>query len=368
MMGGVRGKIMRWAVILLFLLAAVAAGGLWWRVNVQVKRLLAPENTLYSGYGDIPEKVQGVKLTPFDVKGWDGTRLQACIVEGEGESEALTPRQHALLDLLKDTPLPNLAQVDYVLVCVDWDHGIRSALPMAEELAAAGLTCVLWEPRGADSGRPYCTHGLQESKDVAAIIEALEKQKGQKELMIVGIGKGFGAELMLQAIAAEPRLRTIVAIDAVASLNKILKRAHVSTPMRELIGWRMNQLTGLEPFDIAAVKSAALIPREAPVLLVHTGESASTGTLEDSIAIFTQLKCDRRTLLTPRDKKDAPDAEKRSLSYTHEGGTREIIQNIDIDLIDENENVLVDILRWLNASVSAMQEEPVPSAAAIPEK
>lgn len=371
MMGGVRGKVMKWVVMLVILPAIVAGGALWWRVNAQVKRLLTPTHALYAGYADIPEKVQGMKLTPFEVAGKDGVSIQACLVESAGEGEALTPRQHALLARLQDTdtPVQQLSEIDYALVCVDWDHGIRSALPMAEELAAAGITCVLWEPRGANSARPYCTHGLQESRDIPVIIDALEKRKGKAGLMIVGVGKGYGAGLMLHAAADEPRLRAIVAIDAAASLNKLLKRANVSTLMRELIGWRMNQLTGLEPFDIAAVKSAALISRETPTLLVHLGDEQSVGTLEDSIAIFTQLKSERRMLITPRTAKDAADAEKRSISYTHEGGTREIVQSIDIELADNAENILSDILQWLNDSVSTLQEAPPPTgAAAIPEK
>lgn len=335
---------------------ACGAGWLWWHVDAQARRLLLPTNPLYSGYHDLPDKAQGVVLEPFELTGWDGTHVQACIVRKAEDSEGLTPRQQALSERLKGHSLQELAEVDYALVCVDWDHGIRSALPLAEALAAAGITCVLWEPRGSHSARGFCTHGLHESADVPFIINELEKRAKRKDLYVIGVGRGFGAELMLQAAAVEPRLQAIVAVDAAASLNKILKRAKVSAPMREMIGLRMNQLTGLEPFDIAAVKSAALIARETPVLVAHTGMDAPAGSLDDSTAIFTQLRSDRRKLLTVRLPADAPDATTRTITYSTTGGTREIVQEVEAELANDADDMLVAILSWINASIHTREE------------
>lgn len=351
-MVAVRGRIFRWLLILALLTVAGGAAWLWWRVDTQARRLLLPNNPLYSGYNDLPDKAQGVSLEPFELTGWDGTPVQACIVRKPKESEGLTPRQQSLRERLSE----ELSGVDYALVCVDWDHGIRSALPLAEALAAAGITCVLWEPRGSSSARNFCTHGLHESADVPLIINELEKRTGHGNLIIAGIGRGFGAELMLQAAAVEPRLHAIVAIDAASSLNKTLKRANVSAPMRELIGLRMNQLTGLEPFDIAAVKSASLISRELPVLVAHTGAELPAGSLEDAAAIYTQLRSDQRRLLTVRNAKDAPEATTRTITHSTAGGKREIVQEIEADLANNADEVLVEVLRWLS-NVLISQEE-----------
>lgn len=352
-MGAVRIRIFRWLLGLILLTAAGGAAWLWWRVDAQARRLLLPANPLYSGYNDLPDKAQGVILQPFELTGWDGVKVQACIVRKAEESEGITPRQQALLERLAGVSLQELAGVDYALVSVDWDHGIRSALPLAEALAAAGLSCVLWEPRGACSARGFCTHGLHESADVPFIINELEKKAGRKDLSIIGVGRGFGAELMLQAAAQEPRLEAIVAIDAAASLNKILKRAKISAPMREMIGLRMNQLTGLEPFDIAAVKSASLIGRDTPVLVAHTGSEAPAGSLDDATAIFTQLRSDQRKLLTIRNAEDAPDATTRTITYSTTGGTREIVQEVEASLASDADTVLVEVLKWLNNNIHA---------------
>lgn len=335
---------------------------LLYRIDTKAKRLLQPIVTTYEGYADVPEKTPGVIIEPFTISGWDHKPLQACIVRRAENSSDLTPRQHALLDKLPE--LPQLGDVDYVLVCAEWDHGIRTALPLAEELAAAGLTCVLWEPRGSNSERSWCTYGLYESRDVACLIDALEKRAGHGNLLVVGVGQGYGADLMLQAAATEPRLRATVATDADASLTKLLKRSGLSTPMRELIGWRMCQLTGLEPFDVAPVKSAGLIPREVPVLLVHSSDDA--GAAQDAVAIFSQLKSDFGRLITPRIKSDAPDATVRTVVYTTEGGTHEVQQKLEIELVDDADSLTVEMLRWLNNCIPALQETPLPPSPTSP--
>ena len=194
------GRVRTWLCLALVL--AVVSGGvcLWLKVKRCSAQLLQPVNPIYNGYADLPDKTQGVSLTPFSVTGADGRRVQACIVRAD-DKKNITPRQQALLERMHGELPERLGSVDYVLVCADWDHGIRSALPLAEQLAAAGVTCVLWEPRGSVSARPYCTHGLLESRDVPAIIDALEDQAGHGGLMIIGVGKQFGAELLLHAAA-----------------------------------------------------------------------------------------------------------------------------------------------------------------------
>lgn len=362
-------RLAKWFFVVVLLLAVAVGCTLWQRVNARVKKLLLPENPLLVGYTDLPDKTQGVQLTPFEIIGWDGTPVQACKVHCTAGKDEMTPRQLTTLDLLAKAKPNELSGIDYALVCVDWDHGIRSALPLAEQLAAAGIKCVLWEPRGKNSSRPWCTHGLHESRDIPLLIQALEKEAGRKDMIIAGVGQGFGAGLMLQAAAVEPRLRAVVAINPSSSLNKILKRAQVNAPMRELIGWRMSQLTGLEPFDIAAVKSAAAIDREVPVLIIYRQEEeTASSSQDDAVAIYTQLKSDGKRLLATRSEKDAPDATTRTVIYSPEGGSREILQEVEAELIDNEEEIPVEALLWLTEQVPAMQEHPLPATTPTPDR
>ena len=330
---------------------------LWLKVERCSAQLLQPVNPLYSGYADLPDKTQGVLLTPFSVTGKDGHRVQACIVRADGK-ENTTPRQQALLERLQSDLPQQLSKLDYVLVCADWDHGIRSALPLAEQLAAAGIACVLWEPRGSASARPYCTHGLQESEDVPAIIDALEEQAGHSGIMILGVGEKYGAELLLHAAVRDPRLRAVAAIDTRASMSNRLKRSGASMLIRELTGWRMKLLTGLEPFDIAAVQSIFRLQRQVPILFIFSGEEDRDSLLEDSIALYTQLHPEQRSLATPRGPEDPADAVTRNVTFVQKGGTREVQQQVEITLLPDADDIPAHILRWMQAKLPALLDLP----------
>ena len=351
------GRMRTWLCLALFF--AVIAGGvcLWLKVERCSAQLLQPVNPIYNGYADLPDKTQGVQLTPFSVTGKDGRRVQACIVRAD-DKKNITPRQRALLERL-DGDLPGqLKNVDFVLVCADWDHGIRSALPLAEQLAAAGVACVLWEPRGSVSARPYCTHGLLESQDVSAIIDALEEQAGHGGLMILGVGKQFGAELLLHAAASDAHLRAVAAIDTRASMSNRMKRSGTSMLIRELTGWRMKFLTGLEPFDIAAVQSIFRLPRQVPILLIFSGESDLNSLPEDSISLYTQLHPEQRSLATLRRPDDPADATTRNVSFTQKGGTREVQQQAEATLLQDADDIPAHILRWMHEKLPALLDLP----------
>ncbi len=351
------GRVRTWLFFALALVGIVGAVWLWLRVKRCSTQLLCPTNPIYSGYSDLPDKTQGVQLLPFSVVGNDGCRVQACIVQ-TSKKDDITPRQQALLERLHGQ-LPNqLQSVDYVLVCTDWDHGIRSALPLAEQLAAAGLSCVLWEPRGSASARPYCTHGLRECEDVPAIIDALEQREGHGGLMIIGVGKQFGAELMLHAAARDPRLRAVAAIDTRASMSNRLKRSGVPMLIRELTGWRMKLLTGLEPFDIAAVQSLLRLPRQVPVLLIFSGDNNPQSFPEDSIALYTQLHPEQRSLATPRRADDPPAATTRRVIYTHKGGTHDMQEQAEATLLQDDDDIPAHILRWIHEKLPALLDLP----------
>ena len=354
------GRVFKWVNIIILLLVGGGALVLWLRVENRTMRVLQPVSPLYKGYSDLPDRAEGVRLTPFEYEGYDKKKGLACIVTGTGEEGGKTPIQQALLEKLLPERLDNLGSVDYVLICVDWDHGIRSALPLAETLAATGLSCVLWEPRGKNSAREYSTRGLLESKDIPLIIDALEQISGKKDLLIFGIGRGYGAELMIHAATKDQRLRAIAGINACTSLSSLLKRSGVSVLMRELISHRMETLTGLEPFDIAAVKSVFALDRQTPVLLIYTEEPGLESSPDDSIAMFTQLHPAQRQLATLRRADDPPHATTRDLVFVQKGGTHEIKHHLTADLLQDADEIPALILRWMNQHVPALLETPAP--------
>lgn len=350
------GRVLKRLYVIILLLIGCGAVVLWLRVENRTLRVLQPVNTLYKGYSDLPERAEGVQLTPFEYKGYDGSKGVACLVTASDKEGGQTPRQQALLEKLLPEKLGNLNRIDYAFICAGWDHGIRAALPLAETLAAAGISCVLWEPRGKDSVRKYSTRGLLESKDVPLIMDALQQQNGRDDLFFVGVGEGYGAELLLHAAAREPRLRAVVSVDACSSLSTLLKRSGVPMLMRELIGRRMQMLTGLEPFDIAAVKSVFSLYRRTPVLFIFTDRPGQEGAAEDSLAMHTQLHPDQSTLATIRRPDDPPDATSRQTVFVQKGDTHEVRHQLTIELLRDADEVPVMILRWMNQRIPSLLE------------
>lgn len=344
-MRGLMGKVLT-CICVALVPAAVAVGAyVWMKVDRDAMHVLKPEYPLYKGYADVPEKTPGLELTAFSVKGEDGQEVQACLARKSGEA---TPRQQAFSERLKESGWNEKAGfADYVLVCADWDHGIRSALTLTEQLTAAGITCVLWEPRGKASARPYCTYGLEESKDVPLIIDALEKRSGRKDIQVIGIGKRYGADLLLHAAKRDERLHAVAAIDTRGSMNTRLKRMGLSMLSRELVSWRIKSLTGLEPFNIAAVESLFHLPDHVSILLAYTRENDIDSLPEDTIALYAQLDPLQRCMMVIRRPNEPADATTRELNITQKGGRHDIQHHAQAILVQDADDLLVQILMWM---------------------
>ncbi len=350
-------------------LAGAVAGGAWlWNyVDDMTEPVLSPINPSYAGSSSVPRKAAGLQLEHFSFKGWDGGEVPAVIVtksprNAEGEDDS-TSRQLAVTAELAARSADRLDSIDYVLLSVDWDHGIRSALPLAESLTAAGLRCVLWEPRGADDRRPYCTHGLRECRDVPALIDALTQRDGGEKPVVVGVGQGYGAALLLQAAAREPRLRGIVSIDAFASLRGSLERTMpTSSLVTPLTVWLMDRKisseVGFECFDVAPAESAANIDRNVPALVINLAQDNPVATLDDAVTIYRQLPSDNREIWTLRTAEDAPQATERE--FTVHSGTAEKrrTETIRVSLVGDEDAAVADMLHWLNDCVVDAVETP----------
>lgn len=336
------------------LLGAVAGGvQMWFYINDLAQPVLTPINQAYSGYANLPKKAQGLHLEPFTFTGWDGGDMQAVLVTKEGEESS---RQLSVIGDLATHPAPELHEIDYALVCVDWDHGICSSLPLAESLTAAGIPCVLWDPRGMNNRRPYCTHGLKESQDVPLLLDALAERTGKPNAVIVGVGQGYGAGLLLQAAPAEPRLRGLVSLDAYASLRESVQRAFLPKSVLSqitlaLMDLKFNNTVGLDSFDVAPVERASAISRSVPVLVVNLEQDNPVSNIKDALTIYKRLRSDARAVWTLRNADDAPDAEERTEEFIQGSGEKARKSQMQVRLLKDADAVMTAMIHWLDETV-----------------
>ena len=345
-------------LLMLTMLPALVVGGvcLWNYVEDMTEPVLKPINKSYTGYSTVPQKILGLKLEQFIFQGWDGGEVLAVIARKDGEESS---RQLTITGDLTVHKAERLGLIDYVLICVDWDHGIRSALPLAESFTAAGITCVLWEPRGKDNRRAHCTHGLRESADVPHLIDELTQRSGKEAPVIVGVGQGYGAGLLLQSAAIEPRLQGLICIDAYASLRESLTRTMPDTPLTlatlSLMDLRINSSVGFECFDVAPVESAAKLDRNTPVLIVNLAQNNPISTLEDAVNIYRQLPCDNRELWTLHNHSDAPTATTRSIRPP---GASARTASVTAGLHKDEDSAVTAMVHWLNDTFITALDTP----------
>lgn len=347
------------------LVAAVWGGvSTWLYINDMVQPVLTPFNQSYVGYTNVPRKSPGLHMQPFVFKGWDGGEVQAVIAVKDGEESS---RQLTVIGDLMNTPAERLHQIDYVLICVDWDHGIRSALPMAESLTAAGLTCVLWEPRGKDDRRPYCTHGLTECRDVPFLLDAITARSEKQNPVFAAVGQGFGAGLLLQAAATEPRIRGLVSIDAFASLRQSVERTMPDGPLRPVVLWMMDQrlrrTAGMESFDVAPVDKAANLDRNVPVLIINLVQDSPVSNFTDALTIYRRLPSDSRHVWTMRSENDPAGAVFRELKLNRGRQADSVV----VGLLNDEDSAMSSIVHWMNDCMVEALETPRVSDPARPD-
>lgn len=341
-------------LLLLLLLLGAAAGGVsvWNYAEELAQPILVPLNPSYRGFSTLPKKAPGLKLEPFTFKGFDGREVQAVIAQRDGEESS---RQLAVLGNLAADPVTRLDAIDYVLICVDWDHGIRSSLPLAETLTAAGLTCVLWEPRGKDSSRPYTTHGLREHEDVTPLLDALAQHSAKADPVIVAVGQGFGASLLMQAAAGEKRISGLVSIDAYASLRHSVQRSLPEGPLSlltlMLMDLKISQTVGVESFDVAPVESAASIDRDVPVLVLNLVQDSPICNLDDAITLYRRLPCEHKSICTLRTAEDPVEALTRTAVRREGSDEKARTVSVDVALCKDEDAALTDVIHWLDSCV-----------------
>ena len=335
--------------ILLLLGLVAGAVSLWFYVERMAEPVLQPVNPSYEGMPIMPRNPRGLKLEPFTFKGWDGGDVQAVVATRDGEESS---RQLSVIGELSVHPADNLGDIDYVLISVEWNYGIQSALPLAESLTAAGLTCVLWEPRGSNMRRPYCTHGLMERRDVPLLLDELSARKGKEDLFAVLLGQGFGASMLLQAAPADRRVRAVAAVDAYSSLREALqrkmKKSLFTMPTLWLIDRRISMTVGYECFDVAPVEQASRIDVDVPVILANVIQGSEIVQLKDALNIYRQMPCTNKQVWTLREAGDPADKDSREIELRVGRDDKERLIKLDVKLMNDEEALAATIIRWLN--------------------
>lgn len=348
-------------ILLLVVILVPAAGGLWlWQyISRMAEPVLLPLNDEYHELSAIPEQHLGIRLTEISFRGWDGNTVPAVIAEKDEEDSS---RQRSVLSELANKQTDKLQHIDYALVCVDWDHGIRSALPLAEYLTAAGIRCVLWEPRAKDNARAFCTHGLKECRDVPLLVDALAEACGKERPLIIAVGQGYGAGLLLHATANDDRIRGIVAIDAFASLRESLSRTMpenlLSRVKLALMDLKINRTVGFECFDVAPVESASNIHRDTPALVINLQQDNPICTINDALSIFRQLPSDCKEVWALPTPQDAPGATTRTEECTVGQGDNERSYTFELHLVADENTAFTSIIYWLHDQFLTAIDKP----------
>ncbi len=352
------------SILLLLLLSIIGgAGYFWWYAGYQAGPILTPINPTYSDASFDPTKMTGVAVEYFDFQSWDGGQSRAAIVTKDGEESS---RQLSVLAHLQPEQLQHISSIDYVIVAVEWDEGIKSAMGLAEMLTASGLKCVLWDGRGLDNRQAYCTHGLKERSDVSLLIDALALRDGKQDLICAAVGQGYGATTLLQAAPDEKRMRAIISIDAYASLRESLKRTMPDSPMTLAMLWlidrRIVHTVGYECFDVAAVERVSAIDKDVPNLFINLIHGSDVVNLQDAINIYRQSSSLYKQIWTLRSEDDSPNSERRVIHSESQEFGKSARQNIDIQLKDDEQEALIEMIQWLNdVIVEALRVDEMPT-------
>jgi len=160
-------------------------------------------------------------------------------------------------------------------------HGVRldkhSMVPLATALVDHGYRSVLIDLRGhGRSTGDYLTYGLNESRDVSQVLDALEVN-GTRLGPVGALGFSYGGATALFVAERDPRVRAVVAVSTFASLRGVV---------RDYVRWQAPRFEPVVPnvwldtgvdlgarwagFDADAASPAAAASRSnAALLLLH---------------------------------------------------------------------------------------------------
>lgn len=179
-------------------------------------------------------------------------------------------------------------------------HGIgdnrSSAIGVIEHWLPRGYDVIAYDSRrhGASDGA-QCTYGYFEKADLKRVIT----QSGAGHVVLMG--HSLGGAVALQAAAAEPQVRGVIAIATFSDLRTVvMERAPQVFFPAFAIDWALARAERDGQFvidDVSPVKAAQRIA--APVLLIHGAEDHNTPP-SHSERVFAALRGRRHLVLVPR--------------------------------------------------------------------
>lgn len=337
-------------VQLFLLLVLVAVAGLAWFSWYVSTPLLAPV-----GAGESAAAVPGesMAMEPVEAVSADGTAITGYLVRPR-LSGTLSPRQNRVRDTLKlRGSMPHLDEKpELVVICTSWDNGVQGSLPLAEGLTGAGYTCLLWNPRGKDNARKYCTYGLKEYADVTALLDAVAEKTGGLP-PVAAVGQGFGASVLLKAASEDPRIRCMVCLDCFPSLKTVAVREMEQDWGKPLcypafwlmdagVGWRADFST----FDVAPVDYALKL--DYPAMVVCTNQYFFS-TLEDCLSIYDSLKNEKKQLYESIREGEPYGTRERTFLHTVEGKKGEKFEKAyKVNVYDGDDELQAGIAEWIH--------------------
>lgn len=292
----------------------------------------------------------------FVVTGSDGIEVPGVILTKDKASE-FSPLQSKMRDFVKRRgkfkDFDDRGRGQVVLISTSWDNAMENSMRMAEVLCGLGYTCVVWDPRGVEKRRQFCSYGLEESKDVPLLIDEVERKIGKVDL-VSAIGRDFGAALLTQAAAKDVRIRSLVSIDNFCILKKSLSNAIIRDmgairgyPTFWLVDAAMSFRAGYGSFDVVPIDAARVL--KIPVMIVCEDKYAFTS-MEDSIKLYEALANNqgRKSLFAPLMQGEPFGTETRDYVLRHElksGTVKE--EHYVFNIYEDEDMLLAMIAEWL---------------------
>lgn len=326
---------------------------MWWFAWHESSPILTPISPELSSLEQKPRSAPGLQLDYFEFRGVDGKNYQACIASRE-ETDTATPAQLKIIDNIKQAQLSSPPK-GYLLIATEWAKGISASLAKAELFTAAGFTCILWDSTPIDGEQNFCSHGFFEHKNVPFLIDACIAKEGAIH-PIMALGYGYGASLLLQAAAIDPRIRNIVAIDAYTTLKEIIQNRELATRGKLLsylsfflIDAGLSLRADYRSFQVAPVAAASNL--NVPVMVACTDEYVNSSQ-KDAALIYSSVKSNERAVYNLRG--DAPVNQQTRPYIPMIKGIQEFKPQsaIDLTLYQDEDELNKLIISWLNQHTS----------------
>lgn len=189
------------------------------------------------------------------------------------------------------SPAPHRGLIVYL-------HGIAdnrdSGIGVAQRFVPKGYDVLAYDSRAhGESEGAYCTYGFHEKRDVSRALDAVGADGA------ILFGSSLGAAVALQAAAAEPRVRGVIAQSPFSDLESIVRdrKPWIATGSEVEQALALAEQRGGFRRGEASPQAAARLVR-VPVLLIHGANDRETRPAH-SQRIYGALAGPRRLLLVP---------------------------------------------------------------------